>query len=127
MQAPDYSLLHAYCQQLDRWISNAAQHCQRIDKQLELSASLSANPTLQNEKQNAAIATIDLTSFDCPLHYIKARQALKQYQEGDLVEFLLADDEAADMVTSSLINNGHKLLERKTENRKVHALIRKQE
>jgi TusA-related sulfurtransferase len=90
-------------QEMDAWMVEAGQVCQGIDKQLDLSASL------QGIAGKGGGVVVDLSSFACPLHYIKARNELKKYQAGDVVDFLFAAGESQ-QVSSSLQNDGHQIL-----------------
>ncbi len=91
--------------ELDNWTTRAAEACQKQDQQLDLRASLPAQ-----EKNNTKISEIDLSNFGCPLHYIKARNALKEFQSGDVVIFLLDSGESATQVSGSLESDGHEIL-----------------
>lgn len=49
---------------------------------------------------------VDLTQFGCPLHYIKAREAIKQRQVGDVVYFFVNNGDAVTDVMGSLLQDG---------------------
>ena len=63
-----------------------------------------------NTEQDSDTAVIDLSSYGCPLHYIKARNALRQYQQGDVITFIFASDDNARQASSSLESDGHQIL-----------------
>ncbi len=61
----------------------------------------------------AALVTlpqVDLSSYGCPLHYVKARQALSRMAAGEQVAFLFAAGESAEQVRDSLAQDGHRVL-----------------
>ena len=101
----DAEQLATACAALDGWIQQAAAVCQRLDQQLDLSASLPATSA-----QAANYPVYDLTPYECPMHYIKARQTLKTKAAGEVVAFIVADAEAADKVSTSLKAGGHELM-----------------
>ena len=49
---------------------------------------------------------VDLTQFGCPLHYIKAREAIKTISIGDELLFLVNNGEAVTDVMNSLLHDG---------------------
>ena len=105
-EAADGEQLAAACPALDEWIQAAAAVCQHLDQQLDLSASL---PQTKTEAANTPV--YDLTPYECPMHYIKARQTLKSKAAGEVVQFIVADAEAADKVSTSLKAGGHELVD----------------
>ncbi len=90
---------------LDDWTTRAAEACQKQDQQLDLRASLPAQV-----KNGEAVSEIDLSDFGCPLHYIKARNALKAFQNGDVIAFIFDSNESAIQVSGSLESDGHEIL-----------------
>ena len=92
---------------IDRWSHTAAAICQEIDQQLDLSTSLNEN----NQKTTKNITTIDLSTFGCPLHYIKARNTLRSHQSGDVINFIFANKDLARQASNSLKNDGHILID----------------
>jgi TusA-related sulfurtransferase len=52
------------------------------------------------------ITLVDLTLFGCPLHYIKAREALKHIAIEESVDLLVNTGEAVDEVFNSLSQDG---------------------
>lgn len=91
---------------IDQWMRDAAAFCQDIDKQLDLSASLpSSQPAPASQ-----VREIDLSTYGCPLHYIKARNALKTLDIGNVVEFIVDSPESARKLGGSLEADGHFVL-----------------
>jgi len=88
----------------DEWMQQVAGLCQNIDQQLDLSASVPKTSTQET-------ITVDLSSYGCPLHYIKARNALRQYQANDVIKFIFASGDPARQASSSLESDGHQVLE----------------
>ncbi len=90
----------------DQWMRDAAAFCQNIDKQLDLSASLpSSQPAHASQ-----VREIDLSTYGCPLHYVKARNALKTLDVGNVVEFIVDSPESARKLAGSLEADGHFVL-----------------
>ena len=56
------------------------------------------------------MATIDLRGVSCPTNFVKAKLALEDIENGQLVEMLLDDGEPVKNVPRSLKAEGHKLL-----------------
>lgn len=107
---------------MDEWMVAAAETCQTIDRQLDLSASLPAN--IAAAKKNAA-AVIDLTGYGCPLHYIKARNELRKFGAGDEVEFLFVSGDPSLQVRSSLKSDGHEIISFEEQGTATRIKVRK--
>ncbi len=58
----------------------------------------------------ADLPLIDLSTYGCPLHYVKARQALSRLAAGERVAFLFAAGESAEQVRDGLSADGHRVL-----------------
>ena len=93
---------------MDEWMLDAAEACQGIDKQLDLSGSLP--PIKRQSKGNGGTSTIDLTAYGCPLHYIKARNELRKFSSGAVVDFLFVSGDPSQQVSSSLKSDGHEII-----------------
>ncbi|PHS23073.1 MAG: hypothetical protein COA83_10665 [Methylophaga sp.] len=52
------------------------------------------------------IKTLDLTLYGCPLHYIKAREALNEMRVGQEIELGVNTGDAVDEVLNSLRKDG---------------------
>ncbi len=92
---------------LQQWFNAAALACQDMDAQLNLSISEEKTPTAQNTESNIEF---DLSSYECPLHYVKARNELRKLPAGQRVKLILEDQEAARQVSLSLKKEGHAIL-----------------
>jgi TusA-related sulfurtransferase len=69
---------------------------------------------------------VDLTSYGCPLHYIKARHALRGLADGEIVEFLFEAGETAGKAAASLESDGHRILSVEPAGSAVRVGVRKQ-
>jgi len=118
----DLENYQALSESIDQWTHQAASECQNIDKQLDLSGSV---PKLSTADQTNADSDIDLTSFGCPLHYIKARNSLRSINSGDVVNFLFASNDSAQEASSSLTNDGHEVIDIKAKGDATRVTIRK--
>lgn len=92
---------------LDAWTINAGSVCQNIDRQLDLSASLQS---ITRRAVPVRAEPVDLSAFACPVHYIKARHALRARPAGDVIEFVFGSDDAARQASNSLLSDGHEVL-----------------
>ncbi len=101
----------------DDWSARVAGFCQSLDGHLDLSSAL---PT-QAEKPK----TVDLSEFDCPLHFIKARNSLKQESSGNVINFLFASEDLANQASQSLAQEGHEVLAVAAQGDNTHVSIRK--
>lgn len=110
-------------QAMDHWTIEAADVCQNIDQQLDLSASVPAIPTAAAEKSSAEL--IDLSTFGCPLHFIKARNELRKFSAGDVIEFLFTAGEPSEQVSSSLASEGHEILDTAQQGEKTRIRVKK--
>ena len=63
----------------------------------------------------AALPLVDLSTYGCPLHYVKARQALSRLAPGERVAFLFSAGESAEQVRASLAEDGHCVLAVETD------------
>jgi TusA-related sulfurtransferase len=52
------------------------------------------------------ITLVDLTLFGCPMHYIKAREALKRIAVDESLDLLVNTGDAVDEVFNSLSQDG---------------------
>lgn len=113
--------LKALGELMDEWMLDAAAACQSIDKQLDLTASL---PPIKRKEAQAA-PVIDLTGYGCPLHYIKARNELRKYPAGELVDFLFVSGDPSQQVRNSLKSDGHEILEFQEQGTATRIRVRK--
>jgi TusA-related sulfurtransferase len=51
--------------------------------------------------------TVDLTMYGCPMHYIKAKEALNDLASGETLLFLVNAGDAVEEVQGSLLQDGH--------------------
>lgn len=63
----------------------------------------------------AAVPLVDLSTYGCPLHYVKARQALSRIAVGERLAFLFSVGESAEQVRGSLAEDGHRVLAIETD------------
>ncbi|OUR72370.1 hypothetical protein A9Q78_07030 [Methylophaga sp. 41_12_T18] len=56
---------------------------------------------------STVIETLDLTLFGCPLHYIKARDALRVMEVDQALLLIVNKGKAVDEVQTSLRKDGH--------------------
>jgi len=54
--------------------------------------------------------TIDLRGICCPINFVKAKLALEEANEGEVLDILLDDGEPVKNVPRSLKSEGHRLL-----------------
>ncbi len=101
----------------DDWSARVASTCQSLDGHLDLSSALSSRTTQAK--------TVDLSSFDCPLHFIKARNSLQQQGTGDVIRFLFANEDLATQASKSLEQEGHEVLAFEAQGNNTHVTIRK--
>jgi len=52
--------------------------------------------------------TMDLSLYGCPMHYIKAREALGSVNAGQSLMFIVNNGEALKEIVASLSKDGHK-------------------
>lgn len=101
----------------DDWSARVAGYCQSLDGHLDLSSAL---PHTSEEPK-----TVDLSSFDCPLHFIKARNSLKQENVGNVISFLFGSEDLATQASRSLAQEGHEVLAVAAQGGNTHVTIRK--
>ena len=99
-------------------------YCWFIRKQLDLSASL---PPIKRhgKKGNGGAPIIDLTAYGCPLHYIKARNELRKFKDGDEVDFLFVSGDPSQQVSTSLKSDGHEILSVQEQGTATRIKVRK--
>jgi TusA-related sulfurtransferase len=95
--------------ELDDWTRASAALCQATDSQLDLSTSL-PRPTVPPAGTRPSVALIDLSSYGCPVHYMKARLELGKLASGEAIDFLLEAGKPASQVSESLAQDGHSIL-----------------
>ena len=55
--------------------------------------------------------SVDITDVNCPITFVKAKVALDELDDGDILEIRLNDGEPVQNVPRSLKEEGHKVLE----------------
>ena len=55
--------------------------------------------------------TLDITDVNCPITFVKAKIALEELDDGDILSIRLNDGEPVSNVPRSLKEEGHKVLE----------------
>jgi sulfite reductase (ferredoxin) len=118
----DADIFTTFAKELDTWTVEAAAVCQEIDKQLDLSASI---PAVSSTPREQTADIIDLTSYGCPLHYIKARNELRRFNDGAIIDFLFTAGEPAEQVSQSLSSDGHFILSREDNGTRTRIRVRK--
>ncbi len=103
----DTRTVKALLHDLEQWFKAAALACQDMDAQLNLSISEEKNPATQNAESDIEL---DLSNYECPLHYVKARNELRKLAAGQQVRLILEDQEASRQVSLSLKKEGHTIL-----------------
>lgn len=88
---------------VDDWVQRAAETCQQLDSQLDLTVSLV-------KKKVASETVVDISAYGCPLHYIKARNALKEFADGSKVTFIVDSEESRAKLSESLAADGHEII-----------------
>ena len=68
---------------------------------------------------------LDVRDQSCPLPIVRAAQAIKDLETGDLLEILATDRGALSDVPSWCITTGNELLEKGEENGEFRFLVRK--
>lgn len=116
----DDAALKSLGERMDVWMLDAASACQSIDKQLDLTASL---PPVKRKETQAPV--IDLTGYGCPLHYIKARNELRKFPAGEVVDFLFVSGDPSQQVRNSLKSDGHDIVEVQEQGTATRIRVRK--
>jgi TusA-related sulfurtransferase len=57
---------------------------------------------------STVIHTLDLSHYGCPMHYIKAREALAKVEAQQSLMFIVNNGEALQEIVTSLSQDGHK-------------------
>ncbi len=128
---------------LDAWMILSARACESFDPQLDLSATLPpvntpvfvatahgrvAKPRLNGETAvtpGATVNTVDLSSYGCPVHYMKARIEIGKLAAGEEIDFLLEAGESTNQVTESLAKDGHHILTTQAQGAHTRVRVRK--
>ena len=55
--------------------------------------------------------TLDITDVNCPITFVKAKIAIEELDDGDILSIHLNDGEPVNNVPRSLKEEGHKVLE----------------
>jgi TusA-related sulfurtransferase len=56
---------------------------------------------------STVISTLDLSLYGCPMHYIKAREALGKIENQQSLMFIVNNGEALKEIIASLSQDGH--------------------
>ncbi len=105
---------------LDQWVDFAARVCQTIDKQLDLGTALPERGDAVDEPPE-----VDLTSYECPLHYIKARNELRKMEAGKIATFVFVSGEPTHTVAASLKTDGHDIIAKEISGDTTRLTVRK--
>lgn len=57
---------------------------------------------------------LDLQGIPCPINYVKTKIKLDSLSSGDVLTVLLDDGEPIESVSTSVVEDGHKILAKKT-------------
>ena len=106
----DWSRLDPQTAAADAWLTRAQTQAQRIDRQLHLDAVAA----LAGEGEEEPVE--DLSGETCPMHFVKARMALRRLAPGERMGLRLADLEAVRVVGQSLASLGYRPEETSEEN-----------
>ena len=90
---------------LDDWISRVTSDQNRIS----IESFFVGKP--DEEETSVIEEALDLSQEVCPMHYIKARQALKNIDEGQVLKIIVKSGEDQRLVSKSLESVGFNLLE----------------
>ena len=118
----DEARLNQLVAELDAWTAEVGKVCQNLDRQLDLSSSLPA--VVSN---GAAHAPVDLSTYGCPVHYMKARVELAKLQPGAVIDFLFESGTSTEQVTASLAEDGHSILSSLDQGMTTRLTVRKGE
>lgn len=55
--------------------------------------------------------TVDITDVNCPVTFVKAKVALEELEEGEVLKVHMNDGEPAENVPRSLKEEGHEILD----------------
>jgi len=94
--------------EIDNWVQLAGQRCQDLDEQLDLGVDRTVSPAHE-------MRTIDLSHFECPLHFVKARNEMRKLANGEKITFLFESGEPSHQVTASLKKEGHDIINSKAK------------
>ena len=67
--------------------------------------------------------SVDITDVTCPITFVKAKVALEELGDGDILEIRLNDGEPVQNVPRSLKEEGHKVLALKKNDDETYRLI----
>jgi TusA-related sulfurtransferase len=70
--------------------------------------------------------TLDLNGVPCPMNFVKTKLKLEEMASGEILEVSLDDGDPITNVTSSVKEEGHRILKAEKINDKWKLLIRKQ-
>ena len=102
--ADDWQALDALSRRADVWLDQAQARAQAIDRQLHLDAVAALG------KVKEAVPEVeDLSTETCPMHFVKARMALRTLAPGERRGLRFKDDEAARVVGESLASLGYRI------------------
>lgn len=67
--------------------------------------------------------SVDITDVTCPTTFVKAKVALEELDEGQVLSILMNDGEPAQNVPRSIKEEGHKILKLVNNNNGTYTLI----
>jgi len=105
--------------EIDNWTQLAGKICQNLDEQLDLGIAREA-PT------SGDTLTIDLSTFECPLHFVKARNEMRKLEPGKIITFLFESGEPSHQVTVSLRKEGHDILNNEVQGKLTYITVKKE-
>lgn len=139
----DEARFNALMTDLDAWMVQSARVCETFDPQLDLSATLppvntpvyvapaqqrAAISKLNEEAAampGATVSTVDLSTYACPVHFLRARIEIARLSAGEVIEFLLESGDAAQQVSESLEQEGHAILASTSEGALTRVRVQK--
>ncbi len=105
----------AFFGELDKWVSEVEVICRNWQPK----------PKVRAKKATKKFhAVLDLTEEECPMHYLKARMALKKIGDKEILPIRLTQGEATRLVSDSLKSIGYEIIATEADNEQQTNLLK---
>ena len=106
------------------WLEQVEQYCRNWESQQPTKRKKSRTAQAQKPaKASTELTVVDLSSETCPMHYVKARMALKRVMPGDVLPIRVQQGEATRLVAESLAAVGYQIKKQVAEDAQATTLL----
>jgi len=105
------------------WLEQVEQYCRNWESQQPAKRKKPGKVKGKKSTESTELSVVDLSTETCPMHYVKARMALKSVDQGDVLPIRVQQGEATRLVAESLTAVGYQIEKQVAEDEKSTTLL----